>query len=151
MHIGTSFRLRQKRLKFKTLPKNEGPFTWRENEEKKSKTISRYNNGMESTLLISRVETSLLRSQFVTHGNAVEFGVANLLEDDLADLLVLVVVVVDALPPGGQVLDGAVQGCRDRQKRRASLPMNTYACRPRWSVQTTTFKRGAVLCKSPVK
>ena len=51
MHIGTSFRLRQKRLKFKTLPKNEGPFTWRENEEKKSKTISRYNNGMESTLL----------------------------------------------------------------------------------------------------
>ena len=51
MHIGTSFRLRQKRLKFKTLPKSEGPFTWRENEEKKSKTISRYNNGMESTLL----------------------------------------------------------------------------------------------------
>ena len=94
---------------------------------------------------------STFTSQFVTHGNAVEFGVANLLEDDLADLLVLVVVVVDALPPGGQVLDGAVQGCRDRQKRGASLPMNTYACIPRWSVQTTTFKRGAVLCKSPVK
>ena len=91
---------------------------------------------------------SVLNSS-VTHGNAVEFGVANLLEDDLADLLVLVVVVVDALPPGGQVLDGAVQGCRDRQKRRA--PMNTYACRPIWSVQTTTFKLGAVLCKSPVK
>ena len=56
-----------------------------------------------------------------THGDAVELGVADLLVDDVANLLVLVVVVVDRLSARGEQLDRAVQSCREMSRYQVKI------------------------------